>query len=459
LGAQWGFPGQVQSGQYLALSLAVADAPDDATSDLSYQLAAGTFSATVDFTRIYEEYGGFLEMGLAGIPVREAGAEPDSTGAMSVEEAESLKGLLRSSLSSLHRIDLSFDTAGDDIAVFAGLAVVPGSALDPGPQLDFDRALALTRALPAESDFQQVTAMDYTSLMDTFRDYYLMAAGQSMTSMDAEKSALYRTWVENYLDGIEIWAQPMATSLRLADSQMAFHGLMEVADGQAALEHITATFAELTAIEMGYSVVRQADEKVAGVDFRVWEVELDMETIESMVSSNRPPAMSGASRVEAEQMVSVLRKVMSKIYIGTDDDLLYLASDDTTELLAEMVKKAGKKGNPDANIARLAEENGDHTQQLITGDMMAVMNWFTEWLEELDDEERDVMKGNPVPFSAVATVYGGETGVMFKTDLAALAGLVKAFEELEEMGQGDEHPAGDHPEGDHPSGDHPHNGS
>lgn len=443
LGAQWGFPEQIQSGQYLALSSAAVQAPAEELSDLSDHLAAGTASATLDISRLYEEFGAFLEMGLAGIPVRATGTEPDSTDAMSIEEAEVVKELLRSSVASLSRFDLSLDLSGDEISVYAGLAVVPGSVLDPGPQPEFGRALALTRALPNEADFLQVTAMDYTFLMDTFRDYYLMVAGQSMVDMEAEQRALYDTWVENYLNDLEIWTHPMATSLRLADSQMAFHGLMEMNDGPAALEQLTNTFAELSAIDMGYLVNRQSDETVAGVNFRVWEVDLDLETIESMVTDQRPPAMSGADRMEPAQMISVLRKMMSRIYIGTADGLLFLASDDDTEALAEMIEKSRKQGKPEANIARLADASGEHVQQIITGDMMAVMNWFTEWLEEMDNEEREVMKGNPVPFSAVATIFAGETGVTFKTDMAALSGLMRAFVELDEAVQADDQPAGE----------------
>jgi hypothetical protein len=43
-------------------------------------------------------------------------------------------------------------------------------------------------------------------------------------------------------------------------------------------------------------------------------------------------------------------------------------------------------------------------------------------------------------------VSEGEAGVTFKTNLVALGNLARAFEEMEAMHGGDDHPAGDHPE-------------
>jgi hypothetical protein len=455
LSEKWGFASHATSGNYIAFSSSLDYEKPTTINPLSDHLAAGVAAMSLDVQSVFEEFGGFLEMGMASIPVRPEGTEPDGSGAMSLEEAAALQELIRSSLAAITRLDLGVNQEGEDVSAYMGIGVVPGSGLDAGPQPDIEKAIALTSMLPSETDFVEVTAFDYTRIMATFRDYYVMASTQQMVGMDSEARAKYRAWVEEYLDGMDLWTNPLALSMRLADSQMAAHGVMEVPDGRAAVEQLTANFAGLTEQGLGYSLDPVANEKVGGVDFSVWEVNLDLDKIESMVADTRSPASGGAGRMEAEQLSSILRKVMSKIYVGTDDGLLFMAADDGTEALAEMVEKSGKKGKPNADIVSLAKENGAHTQQIITGNMVAVINWFTEWMEEIDQKERDVLKGHPVPFSEVATVSEGEAGVTFKTNLVALGNLARAFEEMEAMHGGDDHPAGDHPEGDHPEGDHP----
>jgi len=425
----WGFASQAASGRYVAFSSSPDYEKPTSLNPLGDHLVDGVAAVTLDVHEVFKEFEGFLEMGLAGIPVRPEGTDPDDSGAMSLEQAEAMKVMIRSSLAAITRLDLAWNLVGDEASIYVGLGVVPGSGLDPGPQPDFEKAIALTGMLPSESDFIEVTAFDYTRIMGTFREYYVLASSQQMVGMDAEARDNYSAWVEEYLDGMDLWTNPLALSIRLAESQVAAHGVMAVPDGRAAVEQLTANFAGLTELDLGYTIDPMDNEEIGGVDFRVWQVNLDLEKIESMVTINRSPASGGAGRMEAEQLSSILRKVMSKIYVGTKDGLLFMAAVDDSEELAEMVKKSGQKVKPNADIVRLAKENGAHTQQIITGDMMAVLNWFTEWMEEVDQKEREVMEGNPVPFSGVATVSEGETGITFKTDLAALGNLVRAIDE------------------------------
>ena len=49
--------------------------------------------------------------------------------------------------------------------------------------------------------------------------------------------------------------------------------------------------------------------------------------------------------------------------------------------------------------------------EIVTGDLMAVLTWVTEFMEEVDDEEWDAIKGNPIPFDGAYTIEGERFGL------------------------------------------------
>jgi hypothetical protein len=151
--------------------------------------------------------------------------------------------------------------------------------------------------------------------------------------------------------------------------------------------------------------------------------------------------------MQAEQMVSILRKVMPRIYIGAKDGKVFLASDDDTEALAQTVKRAGKRGKSNREVADIARDAGPGCQQVVTGDLLAILNWVTELMEELDAEERVVFEGNPIPFQAAFTVNEQDFGFEMGMDLPALSALIKAVEEMEERERAERRATRPEPEG------------
>ncbi len=435
-------------GRYLALSTDPAYVPSATPPELTGHLASGVATITLDLETVVLNFRPFIEMGLAGIP---SGPEAD----MTTEEAAALAGTIRKVMDSVTRLDLSLGRDDELITWFTGLGFKPGTAMDPGPQPEFKRAIELTKALPKDADFYQVIALDQTRMFATFRDYYMLTMKNSLKGMDDEHSARYGAWVEKYVEMMDLWANPMAASLRLDGTGMTGHMIMEVADADAAVERMTEILEGMTALDIGYTLNRLDDEKIEGAKFRIWDIDFDLEQFEATMPQGDSPAMTGTARMQAEQMVSILRKIMPRVYLGTKDGKFFMASDDDSADLAKMVKSAGKRGKPIAAVKDIAKQTGPNCQQVITGDMLAILNWMTELLEEMDEQQHDVVAGNPIPFQASVTVGTDEFGFDMGMNLSALGRLIAAIEEMEALGDEGAEAEAEHPT-EHPT-EHPHN--
>lgn len=428
-----GFAAHAVIGDYLAVSTVPTYAPATTPPDLAAHLAQGVITATLDLEMVVLNFRPFIEMGLAGIPTQ-SDANPDG---MTAEEVESLATTLRNVLDSVTRLDLSLGRDDNLITWHTGLGVVPGSALDAGPQPDFSRALDLTKALPTDADFLQVIALDQTLIFEAFRDYYLITMKGALSGMAEDQAARYGAWVENYLSSMDLWASPMAAALRMDDDGMAGHVIMEPDDADAGVEKLSEILNGMSELGIGYTLTQRENEKIGGVKFRAWDVDFDLEQFETVMPQGISPAMSGTDRMQAEQMVSILRKIMPVIYLGAKDGKLFIASDADTDALERMVKAAGKRGKPAASVAAIADKTGPACQQVITGDMLAIINWVTELMEEIDDEQRTLMEGNPIPFEATFTINNPDFGFNMGMDLEAMGNLIKAAKELDAMGHDD----------------------
>lgn len=421
-----------REGRYLALASDATLAPADGTPALAAHLPAGTISATLDLAGVISNFRPFIEMGLAGIPIKDETADPPTDG-MTQEEAAALKTLLSDAMDSVTRLDLALGHDGDMLTAHTGLGIVPGSVLDPGAQPDFGRAQALTAALPQDADFLQVIAMDQTRVFAAFRDYYLLTMKNALSGMDTEQAAKYSAWVEDYVNNMDLWANPMAAALRFGDKGVAVHMVMESDDAEGALDKLAGSLAGMSDLGIGYNLTQGKDQKIAGVKFQVWTVDIDLEQFESVMPDHPGPAMSGTDRMQAEQMVAILQRLMPTLYLGTKGDKLFMASDSDPKQLEAMVKQAGKKGKPVAAVTDIAGKAGPGCQQVITGDMLAIFNWVTDMLAELDEQEHAVIADNPIPFQADFTIEGADFGFDMGMDLPALGNLIRAAEELEAM--------------------------
>jgi len=422
-----------REGNYLAIASDPVLTPVAGIPELATHLPAGTLSATLDLADLVTNFRVFIEMGLSGIPIKDETADPPVTEGMSADEAAAVKTLVSQALDSVTRLDVSLGHDGDLLTMHTGLGIAPGSVLDPGPQPDFGKAQALTAALPRDTDFLQVIALDQTRVFAVFRDYYLLTMKSTLSDMDAEHAEKFDAWVEDYMNNMDLWANPMAAALSLGDDGMAVHMVMESADAKSARDRISQTLGDMADLDIGYNLTRAKDRKVAGVKFQVWDVDIDLEQFESVMPDHDGPAMSGTDRMQAEQLISILQRVMPTVYLGAKGDKLFMAADKNTDQLASMVEKAGRKGSPVPAVAAIAAKAGPDCQQVITGDLLAIINWVTDMLSDMTAEQHAVITDNPIPFQADFIIEGSDFGFDMGMDLPSLGNLVRAAKEMEAM--------------------------
>jgi hypothetical protein len=428
------FAGHAFAGSYLAVSMAPDYAPTATPPALAAHLTDGVLSATLDLEQVLLVMGPLVEMGLANIPVRPAVAPGDSlpaapAAAMAAAEAAALADLVRQLMASVSRLDFSLGRDQERLAWHTGLGVKPGSALDPGPQPPFAEALALSASLPADASFHQVTALDQTTVFETFREYYILTMMNSLQGLDPDQNEHYRAWIENYVDAMDIWASPMASALRLDDLGVGAQMIIAPKDPQGAVERLTGMLDSVNDLQIGYHLTRRPDAVVAGVNFRAWTVELDVEQFAALMPESGP--MSGPGTLEVEQMVAILGKVLPDIHLGENQGRVYLTADDGAEALGTMVMGNARRTTPPVAVASAAAWAGPDAHQVVTGDILSIINWMTEWYNELDNAQLEVIKGNPVPFRGAFTLTGPEYGFDLSLDLQSLARLARAVQQLE----------------------------
>ncbi len=418
-------------GNYLAASNEPSYAPAPTPPNLAQYVPDGVITMTLDLETVITNYRPIAEMGLASIPTRLDGEPANDQVAFSQAEAQAMGKAANLLMDSITRLDLGLGRDGDLIKWYSGMGFKAGSALDPGPQPAFESALELTRALPAGSDFTTVIAMDQTGVFESFQELYLISMRSALQEMEPDQATRYSAWVEDYLAAADIWANPMAAALRLDEAGVAAHMVMESADADAHFESLTNILTGVHELEIGYSLIRLDDVKIDGVKFRSWDIEFDLDQFETVMPQTPAPSLVGTERLQAEQMTSILRKIMPRIYLGTKGDKLFMASDADTEALAEMVKATGKRGQPMADVARIARNGGPDCQQVITGDWLAIIKWVTDLLEDMDQDDQVVFADNPVPFEGTLTIEELSSGFDVGLDLPAISGLIRAFEEMD----------------------------
>jgi hypothetical protein len=70
-------------------------------------------------------------------------------------------------------------------------------------------------------------------------------------------------------------------------------------------------------------------------------------------------------------------------------------------------------------------------QEVVTGDLMAVLNWVSGFMEEAGDEDREIIEDNPIPFDGVYTIVGQKYGFAMNMDMIALKNLIRAIDEMD----------------------------
>jgi|GEM_PF-3045917 len=427
---------QVSEGGYLAFSMDPDYTPAGTVPDLALGLGDGFLSAALDLEMVIAAYRPMAEMGLGAMA--NAPAPPDTGAAagtappMDPEEVAAIQDMTRALMDSARRIDLALRIEGEELTLHTGFAAIPGSPLDPGPQPSFESALQLTRLLPGGGDILQAMALDQTRQFGVFREFYRANINKQIAGMPPEQGAAYAAWMESYLDSIDLFANPVAASIAMTDVGMAVNMIMESDDAPGDLARFAALFNGLSAADIGIGLKKMPTGKVAGTEVQSWTIAFDAEKLAQLSADPMNPSLSGTGRLEAEQMISFLRKVTPGINLAAKGDYLILSADPNPANLAHMIQLTSqRRGAANPRIAAAAAKAGPACQQVVTGDLMAILAWVTEWMEELDDEEYAAIEGNPIPFTAAFTIAGAAYGVDWTMDMPAVQHFVQAVQELE----------------------------
>ena len=425
-------------GDYLAISSAPGYAPAAETPDLAQNLSPGFVTARVDLELILATYGPMVEMGLAAMSTGPAVPDTSKTGeiyqyqGMDPEHAAAIGDMTRSIMDSSRRLDLTLSVEGEILTLHSEFSVFPDSPLDPGPQPSFEDALQLTRLLPAGGNIIQAMAMDQTRQFEVFKDFYTTTMAREITEMPPEQGAAYRAWFESYLASVDLFANPLAVSLKMSAESMSANMIMECVDAPLNLERIAGLYEGLSAADIGIRLKKMPTGRVAGVEVRSWVVEYDAEKLAEFTYQPVNPQLSGAGRLQAEQMVAFLRKVTPNVNMAARGDYLILSADSDPANLTHMIQMAGqRRGAANPEIAAVAAKTGPGCQQVVVGDLMSILAWVTEWMEEIEEEEFATIEGNPIPFTGAFTIGEVDYGVDWTMDMPAVQQFIKAMMELE----------------------------
>jgi hypothetical protein len=427
-------------GDYLALSMDPFYSPGESQPYLAQGLNPGFFSSSIDLEMVIEAYRPLAEMGLGAMA--NAPAPPDTSLAdpgspapvMSPEETEAMMDMAQILMDSARRFDLAVSVAGEDLTLHTGFAVQPGCPLDAGPQPSFEAALQLTRLLPKGGNFIQAMALDQTRQFEVIKPMYLMSMEDGLEDMHPEQAEAYRTWIASYMDSLDLFANPLAASMSMTEEGVTANMVMESADAETDLGRFADLFAGLSAADIGIQVKKMPTGKVSGVEVHSWTVDYDAEKLATFSSDPMNPQMGGTGRMQAEQMISFLRKVTPNVNMAVRGDNIILSADPDPSRLAHMIQASSqKRGAAIPEVAAVAAQAGDACQQVITGDMMSIISWVTEWMEEIEDEEYAAIQGNPIPFTSAFTIENGEYGLDWTMDMPSVQRFVQAMEQLEDM--------------------------
>ena len=207
-----------------------------------------------------------------------------------------------------------------------------------------------------------------------------------------------------------------------------------LAKAAASLDRFAELFEGLSAADIGIKMKKMPTGKVAGVDVRSWTVDYDPAKLAGLSSEPLNPKMGGTGRMQAEQMIAILRKVTPNINMAVRGDYLILSADPDPANLAHMIQLAGqRRGAAHPQTAAVAAKAGPACQQVVVGDLMAVLAWITELMEEIEAEEYAAIESNPIPFSAAYTIDGPAYGLDWTMDMPAVKRFAQALEQMEAL--------------------------
>ena len=426
-------------GDYLVFNTSYCYHPACVIPAIAQDMVPGVLNVVIDLEGLLLTYRPFVEMGLASIPVGIATTDTLPSGevvvtdeGMTQEEADALAVMIRALMDSVDRMDMGVGAGDSKIRFDMQLTTLPGTPLSPGPMPDFADALALSGLLPGSGDFLMAIAMDMTPQFDVFKDFYILNMQRESEKMGADIGPKYAAWFEDYLGMIDLWSKPLAGSYGFSTEGMVAHAAMASDDAQADADRLVALLEGMSNVGMGVSLTPLPGADVDGVAVRSWKIDIDPETMTGLSGSVAEPELSAMGRMQADQLAAMMKKIVPGLSIAVQGNHVLLSADDDPTAMAGMIAAAAKGGaDPNEDLAKVAKAAGPGVQEVVTGDMMAILNWVSGFMEEAGDEDWEVIKDNPIPFNGVYTINGEKLGFAMNMDMPALKNLIRAFDEMD----------------------------
>lgn len=357
---------------WMAVSTDPAYEPGQGDGARLADLPAGDLCLRLDFRALFEDYGALITMGL-DMAEAAASAEPNGEAAaaqsVSPEMISALKPLVRALVASLDRFDMGLEADGETVALRTRLDMRPGSPLTPGPQPDFARARALTRAMPHDADVTQVSAFDYSRLLEVYMPLWRVSFRENLAAAGMDPEAA-EVWLDGYLELFVLLGDPMAMTAEFGDGSPSTISISETPEAEAALDRIAAFLDTSTGITPGMSFEPAPARSCAGTPVRTWILSVDSEEVVSPLLEGDAPA----GLPTAAAMMEMMPRHLSLAVCG--ERLLCALGDDPDALALPLERLRAGGGHEDTRIDRVAGEGDPGTRQVGVIDLQAYLSWF-----------------------------------------------------------------------------------
>ena len=439
LKAETYFDTATRKGSYMAFTSDVAYQAGDTRSPLALDFPLKLVAMRTDLKQFITTLRPLAEMGLGGLVMGASmqadtsedtpeTTEPDTPQSMmqnmSVEQAQALADLIRSLMDSLDKMELGLDEIDGQLTANATLTVLPDSPLSPGPQPSFKEALELTRLLPHDQDLIQVSALSKVKQFGQFMEFYRLNMEQSVADLDPAAGQAFRDWYERYLDVVELTFQPYVATSNFDREGISGTSILATADPEAALADLSDVMDAYPDLGAGVTVDRAASIDLAGREVRTWQVNLDEQKLAETVTA------AGADQNDPVQsMTKLLRALVPTLYLYADDAHVVASAARNTDALAAVVRATGqRRAAVDPRVARAAAEAGDHCQQIVLGDLSALIEWAAVFAMEIATSDLEIYwpEGTELPFVQTLCVDNTLYDLNFSTPAEALQETIRA---------------------------------
>ncbi|MFO7654869.1 MAG: hypothetical protein R6X25_13790 [Candidatus Krumholzibacteriia bacterium] len=421
-------------GEYVGISNLALYEPSGAAA-LASDLPAGTMTGRMDVASVVAAYRPLVQLGLTALSQPGAvGWGADSAAPppeLEPQQVAAVQEFVLELLDGLQTLELGLEN-GDRLQVVTGsLAVAPQSLLDPGDQPDFQRALELTRFLPADAPLLQASTRDATRLMRSFTPVWELIIDLNARDVPAETAGAYAEWMRSSLDVSRRWMHPHAFSLSLAPEGLRMIGVLEHPEPERVMEEMMSLYTGVAGLGTGITVRELDPLTVAGVRARRFDLAVDPEQLGAVTGADSVAADPAEQAQTAQAIAAFVEQLYPTFWLAALEGHLLIVADPAEQALADLVQAVRSGGGRvNERVRESAREAGEGTTSVTLGDLRQFLTAFAGWVEAMGEPLPD-LSGEPLPFVAMTGAVDTRLTFRVEADLPAFAALMDRLEEIE----------------------------